>query len=232
MPRPPAQPDYSETRWSPWHTCLTGLAHRKEGSNCQDATAFAEGNRIARRSRASGEYRATGRWLAACVSDGVGSYHHSEVGARMTVNIALNHVRAGLQLGETPPNLGPRVARGLVKDLNALARLCGENWQHACYATVILAVGTVDWFAVWACGDGFYGIGDGPAQDTGPLVPLPVTRQRGRDAPLDPPPTFRGGKAMDSWGRSLRCDLDSDGQPYLDRLRDDLGLCAFVPRGS
>lgn len=89
-------PDFTETPWRPWHTCLIGTSHRRELKNCQDATCVRESSRMRARTMI-----ANGRCLVAAVSDGVGSLPFSEVGARVTATLAANIAIDGLHKGET-----------------------------------------------------------------------------------------------------------------------------------
>lgn len=90
------QPDYTDTPWRPWHTCLIGSSHQRELKNCQDATIVREGSRLRARTAI-----ATGRYVIGAVSDGVGSHRYSEVGARVTATLAANIAIDGLHKGET-----------------------------------------------------------------------------------------------------------------------------------
>ena len=261
--------DYSDTPWRPWSICLPGEAHRRDLLNCQDATCTREGAVLRARTAI-----ARGRYVVGAVSDGVGSRRYSEVGARVTATLAANIATDAMHQGEGPAKLEARLTRQLPAQLAKLTDVCCDEWIDCCYATLVLAVGTVDWFAVWACGDGYYSVNGADPGLTGvtlggclpvdyrwsarageerrpmltKLVELKASEVRGAwistdgarfltadgkarkdhlGGPLDDaPPVLEGRAAMESWGQKL-CDAAREGNS---RLRDDLGLVAFVPR--
>lgn len=163
--------DYSDPPWQPWSICLPGAAHRRDLLNCQDATCTREGTRF--RARTS---IVSGRYVVGAVSDGVGSHRYSEVGARVTAALAANIATDGLHRGEGPQALEGRLTNLLPKRLAKLVDVCGDEWTECCYATLVLAVGTVDWFAVWACGDGYFSVNGADPGLTGVVLAerLPV----------------------------------------------------------
>lgn len=260
-------PDYSDTPWKPWSTCQIGTAHQREMSNCQDAVCVREGSYMRPRTLV-----AQGRAIVAAVSDGVGSHRYAEVGARVTATLAANITTDALLKGARPAALEARLNRELPRELRKLADVCRDEWTECCYATLVLAVGTRDWFAVWACGDGYAAVNaDRPVitgvttrdrlpvdygfQPEGPRPPmltklfeLKASEVRGAwistdgaryltnsgkawrdylDDPLDmAPPVLAGWQGMESWGSGLHYEARAGNS----RLRDDLGLVAFVPR--
>lgn len=175
--------DFTEAPWRPWHMCLTGQAHARDLVGGQDATGVDEANRCRkhyRRAERWTEYVTCGRYVAAVVSDGVGSYWYSELGSRITVIAALAAIRDGMRVSDPPAKIAARIEREVPRRLAGLADLAGEHWEHCCYATLVVMVGTLDWFSIWSRGDGFYGVNADPAQETGSIHGgLPMDHRRG-----------------------------------------------------
>lgn len=215
-------PDYSDTSWKPWSTCLIGASHQRELSNCQDAVCVREGNYLRPRLCTP-----QGRYVVAAVSDGVGSNRYAEVGARVTATLAANIAMDGLLDGERPKLLEARLAKQLPRRLAELADLCRDEWTECCYATLVLAIGTRDWFAVWACGDGYASVNGERAIVTGVTAAdrLPVDyRHRPEDGKPRPPMMTKlfELKASEVRGAWISTDgaryLTADGKAWKDYL--------------
>jgi hypothetical protein len=214
------KPDWTDTPWRPWHTCLIGAAHRRELKNCQDATCIREGSRMRARTMV-----ASGRYVVGVVSDGVGSHRYSEVGARVTATLAANLATDAMMRGEGPTALEARLTKQLPARLAELADLCRDEWTECCFATLVLAVGTIDWFAVWACGDGYCSVNGAVPSVTGVTARdrLPVDYRH----PIDtarPPMLARLVElpAREVRGAWISTDgaryLTADGKPWRDYL--------------
>lgn len=232
---PSMSPDYTETPWKPWHTCIIGAGHQQRLGNCQDATCVREGTRL--RARTS---IACGRYVIGAVSDGVGSHRFSEVGARVTATLAASIASDGLVRGQGPAQIEARLTKDLPAGLAKLTDVCRDAWEDCCFATLVLAVGTVDWFAVWACGDGYYSV-----NAAAPSVTGVVARDR---LPVDYRYQPRGGehrpamltklvelKASEVRGAWISTDgaryLTADGQAHKSWLDDPLPLAPPVLDG-
>ena len=231
-------PDWSETPWRPWHTCLQGTAHRRDLRNCQDATAIREGTRLRPRSPVG-----DGRFVVGAVSDGVGSHRHAEIGARLTATIAVNIVTDALHRGRGPASIGEALTTGLPARLGQLADLCRDEWTECCYATIVVAVGTVDWFAAWACGDGYLSVNGETPRVTGVLMRdrLPVdyrhtpgfdSEGRPRKAMLEKLVELPAREVASAWiGTDGARYLTADGAPWKDHLGDPLADAPPVAAG-
>lgn len=215
--------DYSDAPWRPWSICLPGEAHRRDLLNCQDATCTREGTFLRARTAI-----ARGRYVVGVVSDGVGSQRYSEVGSRVTAILAANIATDAMHRGEDPAKLEVRLTRQLPAQLAKLTEVCRDAWVDCCYATLILAVGTVDWLAIWACGDGYYAVnGERPAL-TGVTLSdcLPVDYRRSARAREERRPMLtklvelKASEVRGAW-------ISTDGARYLTDdgrlLRDYLG---------
>lgn len=118
----PSLPDFTDTPWRPWHTCLPGSRHRRDLKNCQDATIVRETTRFRGRTPV-----AAGRALIGVVSDGVGAYRFAEVGARVTAASAAAIAMDALHRGRGPAALEVALAKELPRRLGQLASLCGDE---------------------------------------------------------------------------------------------------------
>ena len=220
--------DYSDAPWRMLNLCLVGAAHHKRLNNCQDATCTREGTRLRPRT-----VIANGRYVVGAVSDGVGSHRYSEVGARVTATLAANIVSDGLHRGERPAAIEARLSRQLPTALAKLVDVCRDEWIECCYATLVVAVGTRDWFAVWGCGDGYYAINDSEPRLTGVTLAdrLPVDYRWGPRGADERPPMLsklaelKAGEVRGAW---ISTDgarfLTDDGKRRRDHMGDPLAL--------
>ncbi len=143
---------------------VLGKDHRRAGRNNQDAFGYREGP----------------GYLAAVVTDGCGSSPHSEIGARVGVNLTLNGIALG-GIGYPYPwepifweHLRAYVAHGVLNlargmDGNAVAEIIREHFLFTTVGCVITDEGS--WF--FSLGDGYVAINGkeyrlGPFPDNAP----------------------------------------------------------------
>ena len=123
---------------------VLGLDHRRGGKNNQDAYGW----------------RCQSGAIVAVVCDGCGSMPHSEVGAKLGVNLVLKSLLQSYDRYATidDPQLWQDLHRALLDHLQILAQCLGENWQHRLREyflfTLVGALITPDRTVIFALGDG------------------------------------------------------------------------------
>lgn len=158
----------------PYMGTAIGSAHARQGANSQDAVRWADGNQFT----SSAMSAATGRVIAGAVCDGVGSYGHSEVGAKICAAAACTVARdaALYQRRATPQRVAAAVEKATEKVLRQVAMMVGAGWEDFVHCTLLLLVCTPSWIAAWHCGDGAWAVNDAPLTHLDDLAAQPKPR--------------------------------------------------------
>ncbi len=158
----------------PYMATAIGSAHAKQGANCQDAVRYADGNQFT----SSSMTKVTGRVIAGAVCDGVGSYGHSEVGAKLVSAAACTAARdAALNVRKaTPAAVALAVEMAAAKAAMQVALMVGSGWEDFVHCTLLLLVCTPSWTGAWHCGDGAWTVNDAPLTHLADLASWPEPR--------------------------------------------------------
>jgi hypothetical protein len=211
---------------------VIGAKHVRDGRPCQDDIAVA---------------RAGGSWAIA-VADGHGSSVHAEIGARIAVEVASEHLLAFAASMGPEHRVDPRAVHGFAQD--PFRRLLVREWtrrvrEHAGAddvalkdygSTLLFALATPEFLLLGQLGDGDILVVDATGAVTRPLPTDP--RCFGEDTPSlclpDAPTSLRvvtmpvpAGETLllvstDGYGKSYATDVDFEriGPDYLEMVRE------------
>lgn len=181
---------------NPYMGTAIGSAHSRQGANSQDAVRWADGNQF----NSSSMTAATGRIIAGAVCDGVGSYGHSEVGAKICAAAACTVARdaALYQRRATPARVAAAVEKATEKALRQVAMMVGGGWEDFVHCTLLLLVCTPSWTAAWHCGDGAWAVNDAPLVMLDDLSAQPKPR-----TPAQAWEDHEAGHPLQGWLRPL-----------------------------
>src|SRR6266571_2382811 len=137
-------------RWQVLSGVAAGVAHLRNGQDCEDAFAIEQSDGV----------------FSAAVCDGSSGAPLSAIGARLAAELALGAVRDGLRAHAGPPTRGPdwhgflsttlgTVVRRYSRAAGQVARLANGRDAGDLDTTLTLVVANPPWLAVLAVGDGF-----------------------------------------------------------------------------
>ncbi|MCY1062163.1 protein phosphatase 2C domain-containing protein [Nannocystis sp. SCPEA4] len=177
--------------------------------------------------------------LVLAVADGVswvdGVPSCAEVGAGLVAELAARAAADGALRGLSFADVRQHVAAALLRQLFPLWATLSPNAGSLLHCTLVLAVTTPAWTAIWRVGDGAWGVTGSLARGRSPSSPAPIACYDGRwsthgrehqpDSPITVAELCRGGD-VDAVARGLEPVLEVEGPALMlyvasDGLRDE-----------